>query len=147
MNPITKRRILNDLTSGGRTVEQTADQARALKEALLNATRENKELYTTRPNWENGHLFTAYDAGWIKAVLVSHGVSVPGSTEPKYSKKYAVRYDFMPYTISGDGAPDMACKILKLEIPAPRDPLLPPPGLTTEEVLDRIIDMTKKLSR
>ena len=75
--------------------------------------------------------------------LVRHGVSVPGPTEDRASPMFAIKYDFMPYTILVQGGPAMARRILTLEIPEPRDPFLPPPGLTTEEVLDRIIGMTK----
>ena len=120
-----------------------ADEARALKEALLDATRSNRVQYTELPNWETGRWLTNSDNKWIKAVLVAHCVSVPGSTEPSHSIKYAIKYDFMPYAIVIDGASDMARRILTLEIPEPRDPFLPPPGLTTEEVLDKIIGMTK----
>ena len=142
MAPITRSRLLSVLT-GKRAQERTADEARALKGALLDATRSNREQYTTLPGWETGRWLTTTDNSWIKAVLVAHCVSVPGSTEPSRSQKYAIKYDFMPYAIVIDGAPDMARRILTLEIPEPRDPFLPPPGLTTEEVLDRIIGMTK----
>ena len=50
----------------------------------------------------------------------------------------------MPYTIVEDGAATMARTILLLEIPAPRDPLLPPPGLTSEQVIDEILRMTRE---
>ena len=142
MNAATKARLLGDLT-GERAQERTADEARALKGALLDATRSNREQYTTLPGWETGRWLTTSDNGWIKAVLVRHGVSVPGPTEVRTSPMFAIKYDFMPYTILVQGGPAMARRILTLEIPEPRDPFLPPPGLTTEEVLDRIIGMTK----
>ena len=149
MNATTTERLLK--LTGERAQERTADEARALKGALLDATRSNREQYTTLPGWETGRWLTTSDNGWIKAVLVAHCVSVPGPTElrPKTPQggrvyqRYAIKYDFMPYAIVIDGAPDMARRILTLEIPEPRDPFLPPPGLTTGEVLDRIIGMTK----
>ena len=142
MPTATKARLLADLTSR-RARERTADEARALKGALLDAIKKKKEIYTTRPNWENGHPLTWHDFHWIKDVLVRHGVSVPGPTEDRTTPMFAIKYDFMPYTIAIKGGPAMARRILTLEIPEPRDPFLPPPGLTTEEVLDRIIGMTK----
>ena len=141
MNAATKARLLGDLT-GKRARERTADEARALKGALLDAIKKKKIIYTTRPNWETGHPLTWRDYHWIKDVLVRHGVSVPRGTESD-QRLFAIRYGFMPYTIVENGAPAMARRILTLEIPEPRDPFLPPPGLTTVEVLDRIIGMTK----
>ena len=140
------KRLLKDLT-GKDAVKRTPDEARALQQALREATRRYKELYTTRPNWQSGRLLTAHDADWILPVLAAHGVSVPASAEGGRSNRNwcGIKYDFMPYTIVERGADNIARTILKLQIPAPRDPFLPPPGLTTEEVLDRIISMTKKL--
>ena len=137
INETSLKRLLKDLT-GKDAVKRTPDEARALQQALRDATRRNKELYTTRPNWQNGRLLTGLDANWILPVLATHGVSVPGSTDPGgrgTSRWCGIKYDFMPYTIVERGADNIARTILELQIPAPRDPFLPPPGLTTEEVL------------
>ena len=144
MIPATRARIVEDLTGRG-AQKRTADEARALQQALLDTIRKNKEIYTTRQNWKTGYMLTKHDSHWVRPVLVDHHVSAPRATESDRSPIYAIRYDFMPYAIVEYGANQMACRILRLEIPAPRDPFLPPPGLTTEEVLDSIIRMTKSL--
>ena len=138
----TRARMLEDLTSGGRIVERTREQARTLRQALCDAIRANKAEYTMRQNWEKGASLDAHDKHWIQPGLSAHGVSVPGTTEK--ARACAIKYDFMPYTIVEDGVQDMARTILRLEIPAPRDPLLPPPGLTSEQVIDDILRMTRE---
>ena len=141
MHASTGRRMLEDLTGRGAVV-RTADDARTLQTTLRNAIRANKPQYTMQPGWDKGVQLTRNDRIWILSALSAHGVSVPG-TRDKGGRACAIKYDFMPYTIVETGAAAMARTILRLEIPAPRDPFLPPPGLTTEEVVDRIIDMIK----
>ena len=114
MNASTRARLLGDLTSGGRFVVRTADDARTLQTALLGAIRANNPLNTAQRNWEKGAQLTWRDKGWIQPVLSAHGVSVPRSTEKGMA--YAIKYDFMPYTIVERGAADMARTILLLEI-------------------------------
>ena len=142
-NASTRARLLGDLTSGGRIVERTREQARTLKTALLGAIRANKPQYTTQPDWDKGLQLTPKDRIWIVSALSAHGVSVP-DTRDKGGRTCAIKYDFMPYTIVEDGAVIMARRILRLEIPAPRDPFLPPRGLTSKQVIDEILRMTRE---
>ena len=134
--------MLEDLTGRGAVV-RTADDARTLQTVLRNAIRANKPQYTMQPGWDKGVQLTKNDRIWILAALSAHGVSVPG-TRDKGGRACAIKYDFMPYTIVEPGAAAMARTILRLEIPAPRDPLLPPPGFSSEQVIDEILRMTRE---
>ena len=138
INAAARKRLLDDI-KGDNAVVRTANDARKLKQALRDAIQKTK--HATLPNWQKGATVGFKDRNWLIPILSKHGVSVPRSPDER-SFVCAIKYDFMPYTIVKSGAADMTSTILRLQIPAPRDPFLPPPGLTSDQVIEEILRMT-----